>query len=85
LSQISSTEPQGEPELQQFSGLSSLNSEEYSSATAFDVSIKKHKQTKIKEGNQIEDKDKAILVFNPCIMVISPLFNIIKLILTRKH
>ncbi len=43
FSQISSTEPQGEPELQQFFQLSSLNSEECSSATAIDVSIKKHK------------------------------------------
>ncbi len=41
FSQISSTEPQGEPELQQFSHLSSLNSEECSSATAIDVSINK--------------------------------------------
>ena len=40
FSQISSIEPQGEPELQQFSWLTSLNSEEYSSATAIDVSIK---------------------------------------------
>ncbi len=48
FSQISSTEPQGEPELQQSWRLSSLNSEECSSATAIDVSIKKHKQTKIK-------------------------------------
>ncbi len=43
LSQISSTELQGEPELQQFCQLSSLNSEECSSATAIDVSIKKQK------------------------------------------
>jgi hypothetical protein len=42
-----------------------LNSEECSSATAIDVSIKKHKQTKPKEGDQIEDKDMAMLVFNP--------------------
>jgi hypothetical protein len=48
FSQISSIEPQGEPELQQFSQLSSLNNEECSSATAIDVSIKKHKQTKTK-------------------------------------
>jgi hypothetical protein len=48
FSQISSTEPQGKPELQQFCRLSSLNSEECSSATAIDVSIKKHKQTKTK-------------------------------------
>jgi hypothetical protein len=46
FSQISSTEPQGEPELQQFWRLSSFNSEECSSATAIDVLIKKHKQTK---------------------------------------
>ena len=45
FSQISLTEPQGEPELQQFSQSSSLNSEDSSSATAIDVSIKKHKQT----------------------------------------
>ena len=44
FSPISSTEPQGEPELQQFCQLSSLNSEECSSATAVDLSIKKHKQ-----------------------------------------
>ncbi len=48
FSKISSIEPQGEPELQQFCRLSSLNSEECSSATAIDVSIKKHKQTKNK-------------------------------------
>jgi hypothetical protein len=59
-----------------------LNSEERSSATVIDVSIKKHKQTKPKEGNQIEDKDMAMLVFNPCIMVFSPLFNVIMLTLT---
>jgi hypothetical protein len=44
FSQISSFKPQGEPELVQFSQLSSLNSEECSSATAVDLSIKKHKQ-----------------------------------------
>ena len=48
FSQISSIEPQGEPELLQFSRLSSLNSEECSSTTAIDPSIKKHKQTKSK-------------------------------------
>jgi hypothetical protein len=48
FSQISSIEPQSEPELQQFCQLSSLNSEECSSATAIDASIKKHKQTKTK-------------------------------------
>jgi hypothetical protein len=36
---ISSIKPQGEPELQKFCRLSSLNSEECSSATAIDVSI----------------------------------------------
>ena len=54
----------------------------------FFVSIKKHKQTKPKEGDQIEDKDMAMLVFNPCIMFFSPLFNVIVLtltILTRKQ
>ncbi len=48
FSQISSIEPQGEPELLQFSQLSSLNSEECSSATAIDLSIKKRKQQKTK-------------------------------------
>ncbi len=48
FSKISSIKPQGEPELQQFCRLSSLNSEECISATAIDVSIKKHKQTKTK-------------------------------------
>jgi hypothetical protein len=88
FSQISSTEPQGEPELQQFCRLSSLNSEECSSATAIDVSIKNTNEKKPKEGNQIKDKDMALLVFNPCIMVFSPLFNVIMLtltILTRKN
>jgi hypothetical protein len=33
-------EPQGQPELLQFSQLSTLNSEECSSATAIDLSIK---------------------------------------------
>jgi hypothetical protein len=46
LSQISSIKPQSEPELLQFSQFSSLNSEECSLATAIDLSIKKHKQTK---------------------------------------
>jgi hypothetical protein len=48
FSQIFSIEPQGEPELLQFTTLSSLNSEECSSTTAIDLSIKKHKQTKNK-------------------------------------
>ncbi len=82
FSQISSTEPQGEPELQQFCQMSSFNSEECSSATAIDVSIKNTNEKKPKEGNQIQDKDMAMLVFNPCIMVFSPLFNIIMLTLT---
>jgi hypothetical protein len=88
FSKISSIKPQGAPEIQQFCQLSSLNSEECSSATAIDVSIKKHKQKKPKEGNQTEDKDMATLVFNPCIMVFLPLFNVIMLtltILTRKN
>jgi hypothetical protein len=80
FSLISSTEPQGEPELLQFSWLSSLNSEECSSATVIDVSIKKHKR--------IEGKDMAMLVFNPCIIIFSQLFNVIMVtltILTRRH
>jgi hypothetical protein len=88
FSQISSTEAQGEPELQQFCGLSSLNSEECSSATAINLSIKNTNEKKQKEGDQIEDKDMAMLVFNPCIMVFSPLFNVLILtltILTRKN
>jgi hypothetical protein len=48
FSKISSIEPQGEPELLQFSQSTSLNSEECSSATAIDLSIKKHKHTKTK-------------------------------------
>ncbi len=88
FSQVSSIKPQGELELQQFCLLSSLNSEECYSATAIDVSIKKQKRKKTKEGNQIEGKDMTMLVFNPCIMVFLPLFNVIMLtltILTRKH
>ncbi len=88
FSQISSIEPQGEPELQQLSRLSSFNSEECSSATAIDVSIKNTNEKKPKEGNQIKDKDMAMLVFNPYIMVFLPLFNVIMLTLTilmRKH
>ncbi len=50
FSQTSSIEPQGQPELWQFSWLSTLNSEESSSATAIDLSIKKHKK-KPKEGD----------------------------------
>ncbi len=50
FSQISSTEPQGETELHQFCLLPSLNSEECSSATAIDVSIKKHKWKKTKRS-----------------------------------
>ena len=45
-------------------------------------------EKKPKEGDQIEGKDMAMLVFNPCIMIFSPLFNAIMLtftILTRKH
>jgi hypothetical protein len=88
FSQTSSIEPQGQSELLQFSQLSTLNGEECSSATAIDLSIKKHKQTKTKEGNQIKGKDMAMLVFNPCIMVFSPLFNVRMLTLTilmRRH
>jgi hypothetical protein len=65
-----------------------MNSEECSSATAIDLSIKKHRQKKPKEGNQIKGKDMAMLVFNPCIIEFSPLFNVIMLTLTilmRKH
>jgi hypothetical protein len=64
-----------------------LNNEESSSATAIDHSIKKHKQKKTKEDDQIVGKDMTILVFNPCIMVFSPLFNGLMLpltILTRR-
>ncbi len=88
FSQISSIEPQGELELQQFCQLSSLNSEECSSATAIDMLTKKHKQKKPKEGDQIKGKNMAMLVFNPCIMVFSPHFNVIMLTLTilrREH
>jgi hypothetical protein len=65
-----------------------LNSKESSSASAIDPSIKNTNEKKPKEGDQIEDKDMAMLVFNPCIMVFLPLFNVIMLILTiltRKH
>jgi hypothetical protein len=89
FSQISSIEPQCDPKLLQFSGSSLLNSKESSSASAIDPSIKTHnRKKKTKEGDQIKDKDMAMLVFNPCIMVFSPLFNVIMLtltILTRKH
>ena len=52
---ISSIESQGEPELLQFSQLSSLNSEECSSATAIDLSIKKHKKkTKRRQSDQMQ-------------------------------
>jgi hypothetical protein len=88
FSQISSIEPQGELELQQFCQLSSLNSEECSSATAIDMSTKNTNKQKPKEDNQIKGKNMAMLVFNPCIMVFSPLFNVIMLTLTilrREH
>jgi hypothetical protein len=65
-----------------------LNSEECFLATAIDVSIKKYKLKKTKEDDLIKGKDMAMLVFNPCIMVISQLFNIIMLTLTtltRRH
>ncbi len=45
-------------------------------------------EKKLKEGDQIEGKNMAMLVFNPCIMVFSPLFNVIMLTLTilrREH
>jgi hypothetical protein len=82
FSQTSSMEPQGDPKLLQFSGSSSLNSKESSSASAIDPSIKNTNEKKPKDGNQIENKDMAMLVFNPCIMVFSPLFNVIMLTLT---
>jgi hypothetical protein len=85
FSKTSSIEPQGDLELLQFSGSSSLNSKECSPATAIDLSINKHTH---KKGNQIKDKDMAMLVFNPSIMVFSPLFNVIMLTLTilmRRH
>jgi hypothetical protein len=66
-----------------YNSLSSLNSEEPSSATAIDVSINNTNcKKKKKEGNLVKDKDMAMLVFNPCIMVFSPLFNVIMLSLT---
>ncbi len=46
FSQTSSIKPQGDPELLQFSGSSSLNSKESSPATAIDLSIKKDKKKK---------------------------------------
>jgi hypothetical protein len=88
FSQTSSIEPRGDPILLQFSGSSLLNSKESSSASVIDPSIKNKNKKKPKEGNQIEDKDMAMLVFNPCIMVFLPLFNVILLtltILTRKN
>jgi hypothetical protein len=59
-----------------------LNSEESSSAIAIDHSIKNTNEKIPKEDNQIKGKDMAMLVFNPCIMVFSPLFNVIMLTLT---
>ncbi len=56
FSQISSIEPQGGPKLLQFSLLSSLNSEECSSATAIDLSIKKHKQKSQKKTIRLKAK-----------------------------
>jgi hypothetical protein len=49
--------------------------------------IKNTNKQKPKEDNQSKGKDMAMLVFNPCIMVFSQLFNIIMLpltILTRR-
>jgi hypothetical protein len=82
FSQTSSIEQQDESELLQFSRLSSLNSEESPSATAIDHSIKNTNEKKPKEDDQIKGKDMAMLVFNPCIMVFSPLFNVVMLTLT---
>ncbi len=48
FSQISSIEPQAEPELLQFSQLSTFNSEECSSTTAIDLSIKNTNKQKTK-------------------------------------
>jgi hypothetical protein len=48
FSQTSSIKLKGDPELLQFSGPSSLNSKESFSATAIDLSIKKHKRKKPK-------------------------------------
>jgi hypothetical protein len=48
FSQTSSIEPQGQPELLQFSQLSTLNTEECSSATAIDLSIKNTNKQKTK-------------------------------------
>jgi hypothetical protein len=64
-----------------------LNNEESSSTSAIDHPLKKQKQKKPKEDDQIVGKDMAMLVFNPSTMVFSPLFNVIMLpltILTRR-
>jgi hypothetical protein len=64
-----------------------LNSEESSSATAIDHSIKNTNKQKPKEDDQSKGKDMAMLVFNPYIVVLSLLFNIKMLpltILTRR-
>jgi hypothetical protein len=44
--------------------------------------LKNTNKKKLKEGNRIKGKNMAMLVFNPCIMVFSPLFNVIMLTLT---
>ncbi len=88
FSQISSIEPQGEPELQQFSQSSSLNSEDSSSATAIDVSIKKHKQAKTKRRRSDRRQRYGNVGVQSLYHGILPLFNVIMLtliILTRKH
>jgi hypothetical protein len=57
FSQLSTTMPQPEAELPQTSQLSSLNSDECSSAIAIVLSKKKKKK---KKSDQIEDKDTSI-------------------------
>jgi hypothetical protein len=59
--------------------LSLLNNEEFSLATAIDQPSKKTKTKKTKENNLNIGKDMSMLVFNPCIMVFSTLFNVIML------
>jgi hypothetical protein len=66
----------------QFSQLSLLNNEKSSSATAIYQPSKKKNKKKPDEDDQIIGKDMSMLVFNPCIMVFSPLFNVIMFTLT---
>jgi hypothetical protein len=60
-----------------------LNNEKSSLATAIDQPSKKLKPIKTKkEDNQNIGKDTLMLVFDPCIMVFSLLFDVIMLLLT---